>query len=312
MKLKALLAGLALLWASPAFADNFVFQDALGNFVVLPCTTANGVCTPTVSSAAPAESDVDIIKFGNTAVTLGQKAMTASMPVVLPSDQAAVPLWGQGATGAAVPAGAQYNGVNVGGNLTGETRGTAGTAATQVMTVQGIASMTPVQVSQATASNLNATVTDGAGALNVIVDSGTLAATQSGTWTVQPGNTPNTTAWLTQTTPSSAAAAAVANVVSTAVETGRIIKGSAGNLWGWSVTTGAVAGRVLVHNTTTVPTAGAVTPVDCAIVPANSTVAMTYQMPLRLGTGISLSFSTATTCFTQTDSATAYFAGQAS
>jgi hypothetical protein len=30
---------------------------------------------------------------------------------------------------------------------------------------------------------------------HVIVDSGTLAATQSGTWTVQPGNTANTTAW---------------------------------------------------------------------------------------------------------------------
>lgn len=36
--------------------------------------------------------------------------------------------------------------------------GTAGTAASGVLTVQGIASMTPVQVSQATASNLNATV----------------------------------------------------------------------------------------------------------------------------------------------------------
>lgn len=39
-------------------------------------------------------------------------------------------------------------------------------------------------VTQATASNLNATVT------------GTVASTQSGTWTVQPGNTPNTTPWL--------------------------------------------------------------------------------------------------------------------
>ena len=36
--------------------------------------------------------------------------------------------------------------------------GTAGTASTDVISVQGIASMTPVQVSQATASNLNATV----------------------------------------------------------------------------------------------------------------------------------------------------------
>lgn len=36
--------------------------------------------------------------------------------------------------------------------------GTAGTADTQVRSIQGIASMTPIQVSQATASNLNATV----------------------------------------------------------------------------------------------------------------------------------------------------------
>lgn len=39
--------------------------------------------------------------------------------------------------------------------------GTAGSAATGVVTVQGISSMTPVQVSQATASNLNATVVSG-------------------------------------------------------------------------------------------------------------------------------------------------------
>ena len=44
--------------------------------------------------------------------------------------------------------------------------GTAGTAATGVATIQGIASMTPVQVSQATASNLNATIV-GTGTLSV-------------------------------------------------------------------------------------------------------------------------------------------------
>jgi len=39
-------------------------------------------------------------------------------------------------------------------------------------------------------------VDDGAGALTV---DGTVAATQSGTYTVQPGNTPNTTAWIVET-----------------------------------------------------------------------------------------------------------------
>lgn len=56
------------------------------------------------------------------------------------------------------------------------TIGTAGTASSQVLTVQGIASMTPVRVD----------------------NGGTFAtqAAQSGTWTVQPGNTANTTPWL--------------------------------------------------------------------------------------------------------------------
>jgi hypothetical protein len=58
--------------------------------------------------------------------------------------------------------------------------GTAGTASSDVLTVQGIASMTALKV-------------DGSGITQPI--SGTLAATQSGTWTVQPGNTANTTAW---------------------------------------------------------------------------------------------------------------------
>jgi hypothetical protein len=59
--------------------------------------------------------------------------------------------------------------------------GTAGTADTQVMSVQGIASMTPVQVSQATASNLNATV----------VGTGTFAAQVTAVGTVaDDGTTP--------------------------------------------------------------------------------------------------------------------------
>lgn len=53
--------------------------------------------------------------------------------------------------------------------------GTAGSAATGVQTIQGIASMTPVQVSQATASNLNATV----------IGAGTAGTANSGVVTIQ-------------------------------------------------------------------------------------------------------------------------------
>jgi hypothetical protein len=94
-----------------------------------------------------------------------------------------------GATGASVPASGTYLGVNNGGTLIGAVAdssgrqivagaGTAGSAAGGVLTVQGSASGTAIPVS---------------GSVTV---SGTVAATQSGTWTVQPGNTANTTPWL--------------------------------------------------------------------------------------------------------------------
>lgn len=82
-----------------------------------------------------------------------------------------------GATGSAVPASGTYIGLNNGGNLIGAVgdasgrqivagAGTAGTATGGVLTVQGVAGGTAQPVSE------------------------------SGTWTVQPGNTANTTAWL--------------------------------------------------------------------------------------------------------------------
>lgn len=46
---------------------------------------------------------------------------TGSHRVTVATDQAALPAWGHGATAAAVPAGATYNGLNVAGNLRGWT-----------------------------------------------------------------------------------------------------------------------------------------------------------------------------------------------
>lgn len=58
--------------------------------------------------------------------------------------------------------------------------GTAGAASADVITIQGVASMTPLQVADNGGSltvDGTVTVTDGAGALNVIVDSGAITAT---------------------------------------------------------------------------------------------------------------------------------------
>lgn len=74
------------------------------------------------------------------------------------------------------------------------TTGTAGTAASDVVTIQGIASMTAVKVD---GSAVTQPVSIASVPSHAVTNAGTFAtqAAQSGTWTVQPGNTANTTAW---------------------------------------------------------------------------------------------------------------------
>lgn len=87
--------------------------------------------------------------------------------------------------------------------------GVAGTPAGGVVSIQGVASGTNVPVSQGTSpwvdnitqfggTNLSTgTGAGGAGIPRVTVSNDSnILATQSGTWTVQPGNTANTTPWL--------------------------------------------------------------------------------------------------------------------
>lgn len=109
--------------------------------------------------------------------------------------------------------------------------------------------------------------------------------------------------------PTSAAGQAIVPSASTVVEGNRVLKASAGNLYRLIVNTGATAGWVGVSNTTTNPADGAVTPLICRQVAANSTLTVDYaQLPARFSTGISAWFST-TGCFTKTQSATATFEG---
>lgn len=73
--------------------------------------------------------------------------------------------------------------------------GSAGTASADVLTVQGIASMTALKVD---GSAVTQPVSLASVPSHAVTNAGTFAvqAAQSGTWTVQPGNTANTTAWL--------------------------------------------------------------------------------------------------------------------
>lgn len=77
------------------------------------------------------------------------------------------------------------------------------------------------------------------------------------------------------------------------------------------ITTGAVAGYLMVFDATAAPVDGAVTPRECVYVPATSTIGIDFGLTADpYVTGITAVFSS-TGCFTKTASATAFFKGRA-
>jgi hypothetical protein len=87
---------------------------------------------------------------------------------------------------------------------------------------------------------------------------GDVGAIQSGTWTVQPGNTPNATPWLIAEATRTVGGPTTYHLSSAATTNAVVVKASAGQLYGWYVSNNASAIRKLAfHNLATVPTAGA-------------------------------------------------------
>lgn len=112
--------------------------------------------------------------------------------------------------------------------------------------------------------------------------------------------------------PQSSANGAIVPVVSTALESCRVLKASAGNLYSLGITIQATSGVVQLFNATSAPADGAVTPIWSMPVLSNGTfggASWNWNMPLRFSTGATVCFSSATTPFTKTASATAMFSG---
>lgn len=138
---------------------------------------------------------------------------------------------------------------------------------------------------------------------HVIADSGsttavtgTVAVTESGTWTVQPGNTANTTAWLVSQTPATSGGLTIgpasgAKLLSAATTNATLVKGGAGQVYGWAITnTNAAARFVKLYNKATAPTVGTDTPVMTLVIPGSTTgagmVAAEFTSGIAFGTGI--------------------------
>lgn len=162
-------------------------------------------------------------------------------------------------------------------------------------------------------------ITDGAGSLGDTTL--TASVTQSGTWTVQPGNTANTTAWKVDgsavTQPVSLATLPVTNAGAFAVQTGASaltggipstarllsaagtsgdatnVKASAGRLYAIQGVNVASSARYLkLYNSASAPTAGSGTPVKTLYLPASSAFVFDWSVGLTFSTGIGFTLVT--------------------
>ncbi len=119
-------------------------------------------------------------------------------------------------------------------------------------------------------------------------------ASQSGAWTVQPGNTPNTTPWLATETPAASGGASIYSVNSSgaANQDAAAIKGSAGQVYGYSLfNTTASARYVKLYNLASGATSAS-TPVIRIFLPAGGGANSPVVGGIAFGTGISIRITT--------------------
>ena len=136
-----------------------IITDGSGNFVgmfgVCDGAAAAQCAAVKAASTAAAQTDPALVVRNPDLGTIGDAAWTSGNGTVVGLLKAAVNGINAGvaSTGSGVPSQAVYMGVNVGGNLVGIAPGTAGTPSTQVASVQGETSMTPVLASNDPCTN---------------------------------------------------------------------------------------------------------------------------------------------------------------
>jgi hypothetical protein len=112
--------------------------------------------------------------------------------------------------------------------------------------------------------------------------------------------------------PSGSSSNALAPTALGSAGTSLVLKAKSGILNSWEVQAGASAGFALIIDEASDSGNGAVTPVKCYALAANSWISSgaVGGPPLRFFNGITVVFST-TGCFTETQSSTAFISGEA-
>lgn len=119
---------------------------------------------------------------------------------------------------------------------------------------------------------------------------------QSGTWTVQPGNTANTTPWLTTNVPGTSPGSTVSRIKAAASTNSTNLKGSAGVVLGYALYNNTASAKFFkFYNKATAPTVGTDTPLFTVIIPASGGANVNWADGLPFATGIGYGITGAVT-----------------
>lgn len=165
--------------------------------------------------------------------------------------------------------------------------------AAQLTTLTPPAAITGFALEAGNLASILAALDDGqetmANSISVAIasDQSAVPASQNGTWTVQPGNTPNTSAWLVQPVAGTTGGSTPSHLLSLASNNATSLKASAGTLYGYSISnTNAAARWVKFYNKASSPSPASDTVVWAEQVPGNATLIAAFPEGMNFSTGI--------------------------
>jgi hypothetical protein len=138
----------------------------------------------------------------------------------------------------------------------------------------------------------------GTGSLRVTISSDntafTVNAAQSGTWTVQPGNTANTTPWLTTNVPGTSPGTTPSRVKAAGSTNATSLKASAGAVFGYALYNNTSSAKYFkFYNKASAPTVGSDTPLFDVIIPASGGANIEWSTGIPFSTGIAYAITNA-------------------